>query len=214
MSMDILLTMLTWMKDMNEEKYVVYFEKSGFRVSRHVDYWIDSSTSEKFYEYSRLPKDGFPCNRISSITPVIADDGSFGSLKVEFAGTDIPSSTIRRENSPNDSMKIRIVRACIDYSYIPLREREKTRPAFPGYKVPFTLKTNIGDLQCQVTGDFYGSEVGSARAGRYFAGGLKPWFEHNKVKPGDRVVISSIDPMKVYSIDMETDIGGTNDTSP
>lgn len=204
--------MLTKVMEMYERKYTVYFEKDGFKVRTQVDYWIDSSTSEKFYDYSKLPKTGFPCNRITSVSPVVADDGSLASLKVEFMGTDESSSLVHREHPPLNMMRIRIVPACINYSYIPLREREGTRSSFPGYKVPFTMKTNVGDIQCQVTSDFYGSQIGSSTGGRYIAGGLKPWFEHNKVKVGDTVVIKIIEPMKVYALEVETAMGSFSGT--
>ena len=77
---------------------------------------------------------------------------------------------------------------------------KKFRPLFPGYKIPFTLKTNVGEIETHITGGYASDKRGDPAAGRYFTKGLSKWFEQNDVKEGDTVVIEIIETHKRYKL--------------
>jgi len=73
----------------------------------------------------------------------------------------------------------------------------KYRSFFPGYKVPFILETDIGEITTKVTSDRKGTKIGDPEAGNYIQGGLRPWYDkHRELKEGDRLIIEVIEPKK------------------
>jgi len=77
---------------------------------------------------------------------------------------------------------------------------KKFRPLFPGYKVPFTLETNVGEIETYMVGGYSSKKKGDLAAGRGFSKGLSKWFKHNDVKEGDILVIEIIEPHKRYKL--------------
>lgn len=82
----------------------------------------------------------------------------------------------------------------------------ENRPFFPGYKVPFQMETDIGNITTRVTSSVGGKKggtqkVGDPKAGMYIQGHMKPWFDaHPELKPGDKLVIEAIEPHKRYKL--------------
>ncbi len=88
------------------------------------------------------------------------------------------------------------------YGLIPVPK--EYRGFFPGYKVPFILQTDIGEITTRVTSAPKGTKVGNAAAGAYIQGGLKPWYKtHRELRGGDKLVIKVIEPKKRYSLMVE-----------
>jgi len=85
------------------------------------------------------------------------------------------------------------------YSLIPLPK--KIRSFFPGYKIPFILETDIGQIETKVTSAPKGTEIGNPQAGNYIQGGLKPWYDrHNSLSEGAILNIHAIEPGKRYKL--------------
>lgn len=85
------------------------------------------------------------------------------------------------------------------YSLIPLPK--EYRSLFPGYKVPFILETDIGEITTKVTSGRKGTKLGDPEAGNYIQERLKTWYDkHRELKQGDRLIIEVIEPKKRYSL--------------
>ena len=75
------------------------------------------------------------------------------------------------------------------------------RSFFSGYKIPFILETDIGEIQTKVTSAPKGTEYGDPKAGNYIQGGLKPWYgKHSDLKEGDKLIIEMVEPKKRYRL--------------
>ena len=66
-----------------------------------------------------------------------------------------------------------------------------TRPFFLGYKMPFILETDIGEIKVRVTSGKKGDQIGDPYSGKYIQGkGLCGWYDkHGELKSGDSLVI-------------------------
>lgn len=85
------------------------------------------------------------------------------------------------------------------YAVIPLPKEH--RSFFPGYKNPFVLITDIGEIRTKVTSAPKGTEYGDPEAGSYIYGGLKPWYgKHSNLKEGDKLIIEVVEPKKKYQL--------------
>ncbi len=83
--------------------------------------------------------------------------------------------------------------------YIPKGKRS----FFPGFKIPFTLETDIGEVQTHVASARAGTQVGDPSAGVFFQANLAEWYRrHSELKVGDRVTIKVIEPMKKYRLEI------------
>ncbi len=78
------------------------------------------------------------------------------------------------------------------------------RSFFPGYKVPFKLETDVGEIETYVTSDKEGTQIGDPHGGTYIQAKLAGWYrQHPTVKVGDKVVFEVIEPMKRYRLKTE-----------
>lgn len=74
------------------------------------------------------------------------------------------------------------------YNLIPVRK--EYRSFFPGYRKPFVLETDAGDIVTHLTSSSRGTRKG-AKQGEYIDKGLKPWYDlHLELKSGDRLIIT------------------------
>jgi len=79
----------------------------------------------------------------------------------------------------------------------------KQRSFFPGYKIPFTLETDLGELITHVSSDKAGTEIGDMKAGIYIQSKLADWYrKHPTLRIGDKVVFSILEPMKKYRLEI------------
>ena len=85
------------------------------------------------------------------------------------------------------------------HGLIPLTK--KNRSFFPGFKIPFILDTDIGEIITKVTSAPKGTEIGDPEKGNYIQGGLKPWYDkHRELKEGVKLIIELIEPEKRYRL--------------
>jgi hypothetical protein len=89
--------------------------------------------------------------------------------------------------------------SCIKFHlfYIP----KHMRRFFPGYKVPFKLDTDIGEIETYVSSAPGSPPHGDPDAGVYIQANLPEWYRrHPEIKVGDKVVFEVIEPMKRYRL--------------
>lgn len=80
----------------------------------------------------------------------------------------------------------------------------KLRAFFPGYRVPFTLQTDVGEIQTYMSSAPQGTVTGDLSQGKYFQVGLRKWYSaHPEAKVGGTVVIEAVEPMKRYRLSIE-----------
>jgi vacuolar-type H+-ATPase subunit H len=85
------------------------------------------------------------------------------------------------------------------WSLIPLPR--ECRSFFPGYKISFTLETDIGEITTKVTSAPKGTKIGDPEAGSRLQGGLKPWYDgHGELQEGNKLIIEVIEPKKRYRL--------------
>lgn len=79
---------------------------------------------------------------------------------------------------------------------IPMEHRE----FFPGYRVPFILVTDIGEIETYVTSAFEGTRTGHRREGKYIAKGIKAWYRrHPRLKAGDEIGLEELEQKRRYN---------------
>jgi hypothetical protein len=78
-----------------------------------------------------------------------------------------------------------------------------SRRFFPGFKIPFKLETDIGEVETYVSSDRAGTPVGDPDAGTYIQANLAEWYRrHPTIKVGDKVIFETIEPGKKYRLSM------------
>ncbi len=87
-----------------------------------------------------------------------------------------------------------------DLAYNILRFPKVYRGFFPGYKTPFVLESNVGQLELQVTSAPKDTEIGDPDAGNYIVGGLREWYDHNQVQEGNKVRVTEVKKHKKYEL--------------
>lgn len=114
----------------------------------------------------------------------------------------------RKIRSKLEDFDIEIKPTDLKYSImqIPREHREK----LPGYKLGFILESNVGPIITHLasTNNRY-AKIGDALEGNYMLAGrlsgentlgLRSWYEHNKIKIGNRVRIKSLEGNKRYQL--------------
>ena len=114
------------------------------------------------------------------------------------------SALERREPPPPPTPRIEITLSKGAAKYKLINIAKKFRPLFPGYKIPFTLETNVGEIETHISGGSASDRKGDTAAGQHLIRGLSKWFKHNEVKEGDIVVIEVIEPHKRYKLYKKT----------
>lgn len=85
------------------------------------------------------------------------------------------------------------------WALIPIHKDK--RSFFPGYKVPFQLVTDIGDVTTRVTSAPKGTPVGDPNGGAYIQGRLRKWYDnHPELKDGAKLRIEALELMKRYKL--------------
>ena len=81
---------------------------------------------------------------------------------------------------------------CRRYNLIPFPASH--RNFFPGYKIPFKFKTDVGDINSWVTGGYATDKVGDPKAGTYISKCITKFYrDHPELKPGDIIKISRLE---------------------
>jgi len=121
---------------------------------------------------------------------------------VVSAKPDFPQPPTTTPLPPNgDKIEIIIREPFVKAHYLPIRKNN--RQFFPGYKVPFTLETDISTIETYMSSAPGGTQVGDPNRGNYFQANLAEWYRrHPELKVGDRVRISVIELMKKYRLEI------------
>jgi hypothetical protein len=94
--------------------------------------------------------------------------------------------------SPENSFKIIVYKSYMEYDYIGVWA--KWKHLFPGSDTEVKLETDVGVIE---------NTFRVASWGRGFVGGIKEWFKaHPELKPGDKLRITVIEPMKKYRLEI------------
>jgi hypothetical protein len=82
-----------------------------------------------------------------------------------------------------------------------LRIPENRRTFFPGYKIPFKIETDTGEIETCVCSARSGTQLGDRAAGRYIEVNLTHWLKkHSGTKVGDTVVLIAVEPLRRYRL--------------
>jgi hypothetical protein len=77
------------------------------------------------------------------------------------------------------------------------------RRFLPGFKLPFVLETDMGEIMTRVTSDIGGTRIGEPDKGKYIQGGLRKWFDTHRAQLENGVVtlrIEALEPGKRYKL--------------
>ncbi len=149
------------------------------------------------------------------MTPVIRiDDEAMGELKkkaIEFELVfSTPNEVIRtllglhkQDDTIADKyvdIEIRNPQASQQYHFIPIPKR--IRRFFPGYKLPFSLETDIGEVTTYVSSAPKGTHTGDPDKGAYIQSRLKNWFDSHQtdLKIGDTLRIQALEAGRRYKL--------------
>jgi hypothetical protein len=152
---------------------------------------INQLDSEKDDEINRvLNKVGLPYIRT---TPQEIQPSEVQELRVRniYSKSTNVVEILLRSNSPKK------------FHLIPVPK--SVRHFFPGYNVPFTLETDIGEIPAKVTSAPKGTKEGDPNAGAYiksvYRNDLTQWYDkHKDLKLGDKILIEVIEDKRRYKL--------------
>ena len=114
----------------------------------------------------------------------------------------VPTKHITVSTGNRVEIQLKPIHGPRTYGLIPLPK--EMRRFFPGYKVPFVLETDIGEIETQVTSAPQGTQIGNPDAGNYIQGGLRPWYKrHDSLSNGSVLAIESIEKGKRYRLSIK-----------
>ena len=139
------------------------------------------------------------------------------NIDMQFENTILPEEMVVSEEYTEDvktpitnanTLEIRLPKAKTSdvpawkkYGYIPFPM--KNRNFFPGYKIPFTLLTDIGELITWMTGAYKGGTEGDPNEGTYISKNITRLYRaHPEIKAGDRLIITKVQD-KLYKLEIE-----------
>lgn len=131
------------------------------------------------------------------------DEPPYKLVVVSSAHPVIVNSTTPPEPPTSNGDKLEVVirspYSIGHWFYIPKGKRS----FFPGYKIPFTLETDISEVETHMTSAKQGTQVGDPSAGQLVQGNLAEWYrQHPAIKVGDKLRFTVIEPMKKYRLDI------------
>jgi len=87
--------------------------------------------------------------------------------------------------------------------YARITFKRSDRSFFPGYKVEFTLKTDIGALKCKVSSGSEGTEIGDSVVGQYITGDIGKFYDaHPELNIGDFLVFTKLNDL-IYEVEIK-----------
>lgn len=111
---------------------------------------------------------------------------------ISFPSLPVPETTGTEEALTGQVSEL-FMEVQISVTHKLLHLAKKNRRFFPGYRVPFVLATDAGDVTTKVTSAPKGTLEGDADAGGYITAGLRIWFrKHPELKDGDKVRIEAV----------------------
>jgi len=97
-------------------------------------------------------------------------------------------------------IEIRSLHTSQQYHVIPIPKR--IRRFFPGYKLPFSLETDIGEVKTHVSSAPKGTHIGDPDKGAYIQSRLKNWFDSHQtdLKIGTTLRIQALEAGRRYKL--------------
>ncbi|MFA5308568.1 MAG: hypothetical protein WC370_03660 [Dehalococcoidales bacterium] len=82
---------------------------------------------------------------------------------------------------------------------------KRIRRFFPGYKLPFLVETDMGEIKTHISSAPKGTHIGDPDKGVYIQSRLKNWFDvhKNQLETGTILRIQTIEPGKRYKLDIK-----------
>lgn len=168
---------------------------------------IFSNLSDEFIEYLH--------RKITSLTKSQIKE-ALKNIDAEFINTVLPKEITVADAIIEDKEIIQISEDVLEiqlpaarssdipswrkYGYLPFPMRY--RSFFPGYKIPFTLQTDIGDLTTWITGGYVQDIEGDPKAGTYISKNVTKFFRaHSELEVGDILRITKLEE-KSYKLEI------------
>jgi hypothetical protein len=116
----------------------------------------------------------------------------------------LPRAPIQTSSFPPSGRKIQFGVTAIHslQAYSVITFPPDHRRFFPGYKIPFILKTDIGDIKTHVASGSQNSQVGDRDEGKYIAKNLRPWARRHlkEIANGGLVTFECVEPGQIYNL--------------
>lgn len=171
--------------------------KDGVTIRTPVEVpFVGETYHEEKRSYDKIPATGITMT-VASVDRQINGAGTLTALIFK-----VSSFSMRKEplipKGEKTWIEAKLTESSFKYHLIYIG---KNRNFFPGFKVPFMLETDIGDLTTHVTSADAETDIGNPEAGYYIQKGLPDWFrQHRELKPGDIVRIEVIEPKQRYRL--------------
>jgi hypothetical protein len=177
--------------DLEESITELVFTREGVTVRTPVNVPIKGkSFHEERLGYGELPSGGFSVT-VKSVE-MQEQNGQLVALILRVSSFE----TTKRRSEMSVTIHVSAT-AWTKYHYMNISQ---CRAFFPGYKVPFVLETDQGEILAHVSSAKKGTSYGALMGGSLISG-LKKWYEaHPEIKVGSRFIIEAIDPQKRYRI--------------
>jgi len=154
--------------------------------------------SSREYSYDEISARNLSLH-ITSVRPVFRNEIL---MEIQLEGTySIPHFSKTQFNlGKQDEILIKLPNSFRDYPLIPIPK--KHRRLFPGYKIPFILETDIGEIETHITSAPEGVAIGDPEAGTYIRAGIPNWANaHPELTGGDYIKLTVLEPGKRYRLD-------------
>lgn len=181
------------MKNM-EKKMEMVFTREGVKITQPIETPLGERIHEEKISYEELPKNGMKLV-VEEIHP-ITEEGVLKALEFKIS---LFEKVSRIAGKGIENLEIELSKSSCKYGLIDVPKR--FRRVFPGYKVPFILETNAGEIETYIVGASSLDREGDPDAGTFFTKGLTRWYKKNTdLRPGDKVVIEVIEPKRRYKL--------------
>jgi hypothetical protein len=176
-------------------KYGINMGKRTYDLSEGAIKWIDSFAEEHSVEKSEVVERALRVYAVKLDENEWDDDYWKDEIQKEF-----DSLTQAGSESVIDAIEIQLNPSWKEYPLIPVRKDK--RDFFPGYKIHFTLETDVGSLETWVSGESSDREGNQAReghptAGTYIRAKIPNWAEeHPEIEGRDFVIVEKLEKQK------------------
>jgi hypothetical protein len=183
-----------------EESHIeIVFSRDCITVRSPVVVPIKGKTwHEEKIGYGDIPVGGFRMNVISIDKQEEADRLVALSFKVssfELARKELQQNVLERPTITRAI--IELTPGCLQYHYVTI---VRFRSLFPGYRVPFVLETDKGELTTHVSSAPKGSAYGDRKQGTIISN-IRQWYlGHPELRAGSKILIEAIEPFMRYRL--------------
>ena len=176
---------------MNKVETELIFTRDGIIVRTPVSIPFRGEVMhEEKISYDKLPTNGV--EMVVTSIDKIEESGVLKALKFKL-------SHFRVKEHPKTEQKkveVELTPACFKYHLFNIRK--DFRAIFPGYREPFILETDVGEIKTYVCGAPAGTKIGDPEKGAYIQSGLQKFFKaHPELKEGDKLTIEILEPKNI-----------------